>query len=212
VQVTLSGPPQAGSDDDRNSRFLTFWTTLPGILTGVAAVITAIVGLITLLNSGGSHDERATSSVGQARVTPATTNSTTAPPTAGTTTQSSTGQVNSGAVLAQGRLEMMRGDHADLERGSIGIEPNADLMFGPESTPHLFGTGSAYLASSQGRPLKRGCAVALSGRQDPFVILPQRASDSICVSTTEGHVALVRIIAAPRAGSARLRLQYTVWR
>lgn len=29
-----------------NGGFLAFWMTLPGILTGVAAVITAIVGLI----------------------------------------------------------------------------------------------------------------------------------------------------------------------
>lgn len=36
-------------DEGRNS----FWTTLPGILTGIAALLTAVVGLVTALHSGG---------------------------------------------------------------------------------------------------------------------------------------------------------------
>lgn len=43
--------------------FLTFWSTLPGILTGVAALITAVVGLyITLApQNGPNNNARATS-------------------------------------------------------------------------------------------------------------------------------------------------------
>ena len=33
---------------DRKGGFLAFWTTLPGILTGLAALITAIVGAVGL--------------------------------------------------------------------------------------------------------------------------------------------------------------------
>jgi len=206
----LPGPPSSDSDDNGNSGFLTFWTTLPGILTGVAAVITAIVGLVTLLSSVGNDSKRPAATVGPAQVTTTAPSSTTAP-AAEATTQSTTRQANPGEALSHGRLEMMRGDYADLERGVTEASANADLIFGPESTPHLFGTASASLAPSRGRPTKRACASALSTRNDPFVILPQLNTNLICVSTTEGHVALVRITSVPGAETAPLRLLYTVW-
>jgi hypothetical protein len=44
-------------EQDRKGGFLAFWTTLPGILTGLAALITAVVGAIGLWKSqsGGNH-------------------------------------------------------------------------------------------------------------------------------------------------------------
>lgn len=133
--------PGSGGDDNGKSPFLTFWTTLPGILTGVAAVITATVGLVTLLNSGSAGDDQPASSLGQPQVTTPATSSTTEP-TAGEAEPE---------VLAHGRLAMVRGDQADLERGLIETSPRADLIFGPESTPHLFATASAFLAPGPGR-------------------------------------------------------------
>ena len=197
-------PAASGSEADNNgkTRFLTFWTTLPGILTGVAAVITATVGLITLLNSGSTGNETPASSLGQAQVTTPATSSTMEP----------AGARSKPDVRANGSLTMARGDYADLERGLIEISPNADLIFGPESTPHLFATASAFLAPRPGRPTKRGCANALSARRDPFEILPQLDTRSICVSTSEGHVAAVTVITAPGAESSQLRLAYSVWR
>jgi RNA polymerase sigma-70 factor (ECF subfamily) len=39
--------------DDQDSKEKSFWTTLPGILTGLAAVITAVGGLLAVLATGG---------------------------------------------------------------------------------------------------------------------------------------------------------------
>lgn len=194
--------PGSGGDDNGKSPFLTFWTTLPGILTGVAAVITATVGLVTLLNSGSAGDDQPASSLGQPQVTTPATSSTTEP-TAGEAEPE---------VLAHGRLAMVRGDQADLERGLIETSPRADLIFGPESTPHLFATASAFLAPGPGRPTKRGCASALSARHDQFQVLSQLDTSSICVSTTERHVAVVTLIATPGVDNPELRLAYSVWR
>lgn len=43
-------------DTERGRGGAAFWTTLPGILTGLAAVITALVGLFTLLGLGEEGD------------------------------------------------------------------------------------------------------------------------------------------------------------
>src|SRR3954451_22974036 len=91
------------------SGFLAFWTTLPGILTGVAAVITAFVGLATFLRSDTPSTEPA------ARTEPAQT----------------TAATGSG-ILSRGRLSLRSGDQADLETGVIGVSTGTDLSFGPE--------------------------------------------------------------------------------
>ena len=177
---------------DRKGGFLAFWTTLPGILTGVAALITAIVGAIGLWKS--QSDGNSTGSANQ----PVTV-------TSATKTGTSSGHV------ARGRLSLVRGDSADLERGQIGNSTNADVIFGPESTPTLLPAASAFLAPAQARPTKQSCTSALGARHDTSEIVSQLDTNRICVSTTEGHVAVVRIISAPGVGSAKLVLRYTVW-
>ena len=58
------------ADRSSPSAFLTFWTTLPGILTGVAALITAIVGLYLALGPRNNNINVGTSPTPQ--VTPTT--------------------------------------------------------------------------------------------------------------------------------------------
>jgi hypothetical protein len=60
--------------------------------------------------------------------------------------------------------------------------------------------------------MKRACVRALSGRRDAFEVLSELDTKRICVSTTEGHVAVVRVLRTPGVGNARLVLGYTVWR
>jgi hypothetical protein len=180
----------------RRGAFLAFWTTLPGILTGVAALITAVVGAIGLWKSqsGGGSSPAPTQAV-----------------TAGAATEPSGSQSgDSGAV--RGRLSLVRGDSADLERGQIGSSATADVIFGPETTPNLFAAGSAFLAPVEAQPGKRSCAAALSTRHDAFEVVPELGTNWICVSTSEGNVAVVRILSSPGVGRAKLVLDYTVWR
>jgi hypothetical protein len=176
---------------DRRGGFLAFWTTLPGILTGVAALITAIVGAIGLWKSQSGGN-----------TAPGSANP---PVTATSATETSSGQV------ARGRLSLVRGDWADLERGQVGNSTNADVIFGPGSTPTLLPAASASLAPLQARPTKRSCTTALRARHDTSEIISELDTNRICVSTTEGHVAVVRIISVPGVGSAKLVLGYTVW-
>jgi hypothetical protein len=184
---------------DRKSGFMAFWTTLPGILTGVAALITAIVGAIGLWKS---QDNGNSSSSSPATVASVTTTATTA---TGTTKGAASGTV-------RGRVSLARGDNADLEDGQIGFSSTADVQLGPESTPNLFAAGSAFLAPLEGPPTKRNCRAALSSRHDTFVVLPQLDTSTICVSTSEGNVAFVRVLHSPGVGNAKLVLGYTVWR
>jgi hypothetical protein len=100
--------PTPGSQAARRGGFWTFWTTLPGILTGVAAVVTAIVGLITLLNSLGGEPNN----TGANQVVPGQNISTSGPPTASASP--------SNGVFIQGRITMKSPDDADLEKGVVG--------------------------------------------------------------------------------------------
>ena len=177
-------------EQERKGGFLAFWTTLPGILTGLAALITAIVGAIGLWKA---TDNGSSSS----------------PTTAGGTVVTS--EENTG-FLARGRLSLVRSCPADLERGLIGQSADADVMFGPESTPTLHAGAEAFLAPVDTPPAKSACVAALNGRHDKQELVSDIERKWTCVSTTEGNVAVVRVISAPGVGPAKLVLGYTVWR
>jgi hypothetical protein len=112
---------------DRKGGFLAFWTTLPGILTGLGALITAIVGVVGLwkFQSGGGDNGGA-----QAPLTDIT------------------------GVSHQ--LSLAPGDGANLEKGQIGSLVNTDLAFGPESTPTLRAGASTFFAPVEARQTRRG--------------------------------------------------------
>jgi hypothetical protein len=193
-------PPE--SNTSGKGGFLTFWTTLPGILTGIAALITAIVGLATFLHSGKNTASTASPEQSLAETAISTM--------AGATTFNS-GSLGPAGTIKEGRLALGRGDAADLEHGVIGFTSNDDIMFGPESTPHLYASGTAFLAPIQTPPSKRACESVLSQRQAAFESIPELLAPWVCVSTSEGHVANVKIVRTPGVGSAQLLLKYTVW-
>jgi hypothetical protein len=180
-------------DENRRGGFLAFWTTLPGILTGLAALITAVVGAIGLWKTQ-SGDGNAS------------------PTTQTESVETSSTTMKASGFLASGRLSLLRNDPADLEQGVIGESPDADVSFGPETTPTLHGGGEAWLAPVETRPTKSACAAALNGRRDTYELVSKIKNKWTCVSTVEGNVAVVRVVSAPGVGSARLVLNYTVWR
>jgi hypothetical protein len=182
-------------DENRKGGFLAFWTTLPGILTGLAALITAVVGAVALFKTQESNGKSSE---------PATT-------VASTTGGGTTAQ---GKFLHAGRVTLLRGDNADLERGLIGNSSDVDLSFGPETTPtiHYSGASTSFFAPVDARPTKSACVAALNGRHDTEELISEIERKWTCVSTTEGNVAVVRVVSAPGVGSAKLVLSYTVWR
>jgi len=197
-------PPEPNTSS--KGGFLAFWTTLPGVFTGAAALITAIVGLATFLHSG--KDTSGTASPPQ---TPAgaVSSMTVSATTSSAETGSSGSQV--AGIMKTGRLALRRGDAADLERGLVGAAPEDDIMFGPESTPYLHASGTAFLAPIQTLPSKRACERVLLQRRDQFEAIPDLSTRWVCVSTNEGHVAFVKILHRPGVGSAQVSLAYVVW-
>jgi hypothetical protein len=189
-----------GDGTGRSGGFLAFWTTLPGILTGVAAVVTAIVGLVTIVQSGSNGGSA-----------PAAQTAAVTSPAATTGLAATTGASTPAGVLAHGRLSMNRDDSADLEQGVIVNSATSDVTFGPESTPYLHSAIDAFLAPVQAPATKSACTHALTARHDAFEALPQLDTKWICVSTTEGHVAVVHIVGVPGVGSAQLVIDYIVW-
>lgn len=184
-------PEAPSSTGENKGRFLSFWTTLPGVLTGIAAVLTAVAGLAALWHAGsGGSGAPATSQPG------ATTSAGTPLP----------------GVLAHGRVSLNSGDSVDLEHGVIEVSGKTDVGFGPESTPTLHASATGFLAPIDGQPTKPACTAALSSRHDATEILPDLTTKDICVSTAEGHVAFVNVLAVPGVGNAKLALAYTVWR
>jgi hypothetical protein len=179
--------------NERKGGFLAFWTTLPGILTGLAALITAIVGVVGLWKSQNDGSS--------------------APTTAATTIVESTTTGGDGtAGSGRGQLSLGSSDEADLEQGQIGTSSTADLIFGPESTPTIHATGSSFLAPAAGGLTQAGCTRALMTSHKSFELVSEAAEHGLCVSTVEGHVAGVRIVKRPGVGNADLVLAFTVWR
>lgn len=169
---------------DRKGGFLAFWTTLPGILTGLAALITAIVGAVGLWKSQSGGDDKGS-----------------LPATVVATTDS----------FHSRQLSLAPGDGADLEKGQIGSPVNTDLAYGPETTPTLRAGASTFFAPVQSTPNKARCTAALSSRHDTSEIVSHVERSWVCVSTVEGKVAGVRIIKAPGVGSAKLVLAYVIF-
>jgi hypothetical protein len=183
-------------EESRKSGFLAFWTTLPGILTGLAALITAVVGAVALFK---------TTDNGKNTSPPAT------PPPSISVTSGTIPSQGSSSGTRRGEVSLARGDQVDLENGQIGFSGNSDLQLGPENSANLFGWNSAFLAPLETNPSKKACTAALRARNDPFEVLPQLDTKVVCVSTAEGNVAFVRVISEPGVGSAKLVLAYTVW-
>lgn len=132
--------------NDRKGGFLAFWTTLPRILTGLAALITAVVGAVGLWRS--QHD------------------GSTAPTSAATTCVEST--ADGGEARSQGAAgsRSAPATRPTSSRGQIGTSSTADLIFGPESTPTILATGSSFLAPAAGTLTKAACTRALRTRHD----------------------------------------------
>lgn len=183
--------------------FWTFWTTLPGILTGVAALITASVGLITLLNRPGRERN-------------ITANDKTIPmPSSSTSAPSATSSAPPAGVFAKGRLTMKSPDGADLEKGLAGsaVTGGGDLYLYCSGVECLLNPMSSLMTVTEGPGDKASCASALRSRRDGTVRLQQlRAGQILCVQTADGHIGALEILGLPGVGSTEFVFDYTLFR
>jgi hypothetical protein len=191
-----------GPQAPRRSGFLTFWTTLPGILTGSAAVITAIVGLVTLLNgfgTGQTNNGANQVTAGQITQTP--------PPT------TASSRPSNGALIERNRFTMKSPDDADLETGLVGSGlSSVDLYLYCSGTQCLLNAMQSLLTTIDGPGAKSSCIAALSSRHDQALDLGDlRAGETLCIQTEEGHVGAIRILGLPGAGTIGFTFSYTLW-
>ena len=152
-----------------------FWTTLPGILTGVAALITALVGVASLFI--GLDDTDGPAPTGD---TPSTA------PTVGAGASSS-GEGPSGSST----VVMARGDRLDVDTGMVGNNVrDAEVSY-------YFGNGYLYLNGARSAIIdawtdQAGCAQALETRSDDY-LSPDRYGDSaVCILTDDETMAQIR--------------------
>jgi hypothetical protein len=200
--------PSDSTPPTSKGRFVTFWTTLPGILTGFAALITAIVSVITVLHPFGGGSNASTTMIGRSSAPftlPSETTTAVASPSA-----TLTSSVPSG-VLAQGTLAMKSGDYANLAQGRVGnsvLDPDLYLHGGPLWQLDAWGS----LAPTSGQLDRAACVSALKTRSDGYEELSKfRAGSVFCLETGDDHVGMLRIVTLPGVGTGELVLDYTVW-
>jgi len=194
--------PTPGSQAPRRSGFLTFLTTLPGILTGSAAVITAIVGLITLLNGlGGGQNNNGANQAGPEQIRS----------TSGPTTASS--RLSNGVFIQRSRFTMKSPDDADLETGVVGSGlSGVDLYLYCSGTQCLLNAMRSLMTTIGGPGTKSSCIAALGSRHDQALDLGHlRTGERLCIQTQEGHVGAVRILGLPGVGATEFTFSYTLW-
>jgi hypothetical protein len=174
----------------------TFWKTVPGILTGVAALLTAIGGLIVVLAQVfGTPEQNPPADPG-------------ARPTAVSAAASPSSPAGE---LRRHSVEMNGGDFIDLETGKLGKWTTTSdfYMVGGDrltTTPY-----PATLAS--GPVTKATCRAALQARDDAGAEFSRISDDQwLCLETEEKHLAGVRIVRRPSPGDPVAGLEYVVWK
>jgi hypothetical protein len=194
--------PGAGGDESGHG-FLAFWSSLPAVLKGLAAVITATIALLGVWRSldGGGDETATTPSAG-------------AGAGATTATQEPTGPA--GDTLAEGRLTLQDKDTANLKAKRVRVgDPEADLSLQGAGTPDLgilYAPYGVLLAVATDVDDKPGCVAALNARSSDRIELPDlRKGSLLCLKTSDGGIALLHIVSPPAIGSPQLVFEYTLW-
>lgn len=182
----------------------TFWKTVPGILTGLAALVTAIGGLIVVLvQVFGTPGQDPPADTGT-HVNGESAIAETAATTAGTAGPA-------GSLLRSDQVEMNADDWIDLEAGKVGkwVATSDFVMIGSDrfsSTPYPTTVVSGPIT-------KAACAAALDKRDDGGAAFSEIEDDQwMCVETEEKHLAGVRIVKRPTAGDPVAGLDYVIWK
>lgn len=187
--------------------FLAFWSSLPGVLTGIAAVLTAAIALVGVWRSLDDGTDTPT----RLEAAPVTTSATTT-----ATTTDGSGAPEAG-VLAEGRLTMNADARiANLKRKRVSSsDADADLWLNGSGNPDsatLYSPYGGLLSRADGAADEAACVAALTARaQDtiPFADLP--AGSTVCLKTGSGAIAAIRLVSVPAIGSPQLVFDYTLW-
>jgi hypothetical protein len=183
---------EVGMSESRPS----FWTTVPGILTGLAALITALVAAAALFlgTSGGTSDggaSGATAASGPGTATGAGDGDRSRPPTsAGSAGAVTTTAAAGGRTAETSEVVLRDGDYLDVDTGVQGNSvSNYDLVW--SRVLSLDGVRNAIVPAETDQA---GCMTALTTRSDD-VLSPGQLSRGavVCLTTDAGALVQARI-------------------
>ena len=182
-------------DNDNGSGRRTFWTTLPGLLTGLAALITAVVGAIALfVGMTGSGDSDAH---------PESTNGASRGGLAGATSSEPTG---GGSRVVRATVLLRPSESLDVTTGQVGGQMDVNWaggqlnLYGKKNVVEDGPTGEARCARAVA---SHGSGIAyLSGDS---LARPQH----ICLLTTSGTLAELEV--SPPDAHNRVDIRLTSW-
>lgn len=210
------GTSDEGKPADGTERFKAFWTSLPGVLTGVAAVIAAVVSLVALFGPGGSDDEPdgPGSAAAAAPPTVVSTGPSSPPATAAPGSSAGAGSGSSAAEAKRGSMELEPDDFADLGAGVVtgGRTTGSEFfLFAATDEYRLAAAIGQTFAVAPGEPDRAACAAALSKRQDRQLVLSTVGGRTVCVLTGDQRIAALTLTGLPAVGSPRLSFDYVLW-
>lgn len=173
--VSTSPPPpspagaDAEEDQDEDERFKSYWKTLPGILTGVAAILTAVTGLFVAIRatSDGRDKDAGTDRVPPTAVLPSRIANLSVPGTPTWTDTGIDGQPFEEVIItASGTVVAANNQNPPLLVTPVGIESpslarysvireanHAGLIgrIGVSGQPFFVGSGSVFPIPTAGR-------------------------------------------------------------
>ncbi len=179
-----------------------FWTSAPGILTGLAALITALVGAFALVLS---HDgESSSGSASPPAATPVSAGGSQSIPRAPSSPPTGTSHGESGPLTLT--TTMQDGDCLDLDADQVGTAIDGDVCdaVGGEALQLFHGRAAIVHTETD----ESGCASALQQRSDNGADI--RNGAILCVATDQGAVAEVR--SSPPDATMTITVNATTWR
>jgi hypothetical protein len=188
-----------------------FWTTLPGILTGLAALVTALVAAGALF-LGNDHDAAgdAVAGSGAGDVSSAADGDRDqAPSSSGASSSSRAAASPAGDRAADSSaVRLLAGDYFDVDAGVQGGNglTGSDLVW--NSVLSLNGVRNAIVPAETD---EAGCTATLRTRSDRVLSADQVSRGAVvCLTTDAGAVVLARF--APPDVDGSLTVTLTVWR
>lgn len=208
-------PPVPAAASTEHGAFRTFWTSLPGVLTGVAAVVAAVVSLLAVFGPGhGVHAVDGAAAPGPVAASDAAVPVT---PAGGPGSASTTGASPTvgGTLVAEGTLDLRVSEFADLRSTTMSASRNAgsDFFLSGGDGFYLDAAVGETLALAHGAGDRADCVATLPRRSDPVVSLRgARSGDVVCVLTSDLEIGVLTVQTRPSTGSPVFVFSYQLWR
>jgi len=191
-----------------------FWATLPGILTGVAALITACAAVLALFLARPSGSSGPTTATGASGGTPSVgtgspTTATREPSDdsrAGTSPGDATNAPSGDGPDGASNIVLEPGDSLDVDKGVAGNDVAGADVRRSCCGLYLEAVRHAIVPSWTN---ESGCIEALRSRSDDSMLYERFGDAAVCVVTDEDAIAQIRP-SLPDEDSDRMAVQFIV--